>query len=748
MVFMWNSSAGHACPACCRAARTAAFGCLVVLSLSGCSRPRTGSRSSDKPKNGEPDASASKAALSYVGEKDRILVPQDAYTQRDFSADQRKWARRTMGEAYGKVGLKNPVWDKDALSLLELAVPIAETQSTDTPTTDRLLAACKPLMNSRCNDPLIQSVIGYSLWLKGRKDEAEPYLKRSIEGFNQVKYCRALGRLAPMVLGAICKDSKQGREQEADQWFNLAVKYIGETAHDDSYPGEERRLFYEKLRHDLGGYLESKGGEVYRAITSKPGADPWIVEIVAGEAEIDEAWKCRGSGAGYEVTGEGIKGFYKHLHLAQKHLTRAWKMHPRYPEAPARMITVAMGLGGDNAVDVVRVWFNRAVVWHFDYQTAYEHLLYAISPRWLGSHEGMYQFGSQCLGTKRFDTGVPEYFLRAIMKINEEGDEPQLWNRPGMYEDLRSMFQGYVAQDSSPQMCHKWKSYWAAVAWRCQKYEEAKRLFEEIGPKVDSTIFDKLAVSWEMAAGETRARTGPMGKEIQAAETACEQGNARAALSVFAKAQGTTRDKLALTFLRDRCAALRMESAFSGTRWTDLTPPQDLAGWRQAKGTWFVENKGASKSVYLLGNAASVCTSRIPADVELRGEIEADPGAHYYADISLGVMESSLLGMGTTVRVCHWGEQKIELYKFNDVLQREAVVLKDRNTFLIQQRNSHVTVYLNGTPVISNAEVEPYGNAQIRPWIGLQTSQNDDSTSVRYRGLQLRKLASQPAARR
>jgi len=75
------------------------------------------------------------------------------------------------------------------------------------------------------------------------------------------------------------------------------------------------------------------------------------------------------------------------------------------------MIAVAMA-GEAEPSETPRVWFDRAVAAQFDYYEAYSSLLWSLRPRWLGSHEEMYDFGLECLAT----TNVIESLLSGVVR--------------------------------------------------------------------------------------------------------------------------------------------------------------------------------------------------------------------------------------------------------------------------------------------------------------------------------------------
>lgn len=80
-----------------------------------------------------------------------------------------------------------------------------------------------------------------------------------------------------------------------------------------------------------------------------------------------------------------------------------------------------------------------------DYPQAYNDMIFALLPRWGGSHRQMLEFAGECLDTERYDTDVPLFFLYTLRKIAIELDHNR-WRKPFRDEkaraDLERMFGG------------------------------------------------------------------------------------------------------------------------------------------------------------------------------------------------------------------------------------------------------------------------------------------------------------------
>ena len=187
----------------------------------------------------------------------------------------------------------------------------------------------------------------------------------------------------------------------------------------------------------------------------------------------------RGTGYADTVTEEGWKGFKENSTKAAEFFTKAWEIDPKLPYAAAAMIEVAMS--GDDKLSS-RDWFDRAVAAQMDYKLAYNHYLWSIRPRWGGSHKKMYQFGLECLATKRFDTAVPEKFIQVCLDIDSElGGKGEVWRKTGVFANIKKLMEGLENEPSrranSNPMLNTFEvtlSTCFLIALDAGKYDEAK----------------------------------------------------------------------------------------------------------------------------------------------------------------------------------------------------------------------------------------------------------------------------------
>ena len=147
--------------------------------------------------------------------------------------------------------------------------------------------------------------------------------------------------------------------------------------------------------------------------------DPWMAMVLEGIVEWRKAWKERGSGYADTVTDQRWQGFKVHGDKAYEFLVKAWQLHPELPQSAAYLVDVASGRGG--LAEAV-TWFNRAVAAQIDYRPAYNHMLWALRPRWHGSWHMMVAFGQRAadIDPRLYETIAPLTYIWAVQDIGGE----------------------------------------------------------------------------------------------------------------------------------------------------------------------------------------------------------------------------------------------------------------------------------------------------------------------------------------
>jgi hypothetical protein len=693
-------------------------------------------------KSFEEAAPRTPQASTYVAKP--IPTGPDAYTWRQHADDRQKWFLRTSVDAYKEMGIRDPAWDDAVMNLFQV---FAEqfSRRPGSPGAAELLEAAEPVIKTGCTDPLVLCLVGTALHANSRQNEAETYLRRAVEGFKTVKYAKGQARLAAVGLAQILQVGTRQRKEEAERWMTLLYDWTGESAGDGSFAPGEERMFWDVVEPELPLWHERRAKQLYEAVVGRAGADPWMEHVVAGWCETKLAWQERGGGWASSVTEEGWRGFALHLEKARQHLTAAYALHPQYPEAAALMIPVVMGSGGEEG-ETERTWFDRAVAAQLDYGPAYGALLWAWRPRWGGSLEQMHSFALECLDTGRFDTRVPEYYFDTVLNIVTEEEVSDFWQAPGVYANLCRLCVGIMAEPSRAAEAHAWASRRAAAAWRCGKFEDARRWFAELGDDVQADCFPVFGTSLQAAKRQSYAYGGELAAEIKGAEARYRGAEPSSALPLFEELVTKAGDPFTAAYVRGFAIPLRIEQGLEGDAWIGFLPEKDLAGWRIVYGSWEVEPDGALRIVPDREVSLLLCNARIRHNYELRGSVEFAPSTRsVQGGLILGYTEEGKSPFWVALRFYMPGNQASLGVRFTARKEIAKGHLADVNRFHVQVWEGRVTATINDEPAFVGYKTEENGYPDLLGLAGFggyATAGKDPW--VRYRNVEVRRLTIPP----
>lgn len=430
-----------------------------------------------------------------LGPRIQVYEPRAVPSSGPFSTKQYNemvlaYNRRTLSEAYNKVGMKDPRWDDQVVAHLDdLAnhLTFRDEMESDAIRTARLRKT-RQILAAGCRDPLLIYVLGFCLAESKKSEEAMKCFRRALadwEAKPNYPYVRMV--FAPARIARIHFAHGGVRNAEMDRLCELAVTWLTEAFRRGEFIKGEERLAFDKMQYTLAdwkgwGYSpEVLWPELLKRIQDEEGMDPWIPTMILADYHEEAGWLARGTGYADDVTDEGWKSFHEHLSVSAQLYRKAYRMHPEYPESARNMIQIIMA-GEGGAGETERLWFDRAVAAQFDDMPSYAAYLNSSLPRWGGSHEKMLAFARECLATKRFDTGIPAMYFETLIRIGMELDEPgELFKVPGVYDDVRAMMEG-VLQSSETENPKYWKGQYVLAAYWAGDYETAKKQARELGP--------------------------------------------------------------------------------------------------------------------------------------------------------------------------------------------------------------------------------------------------------------------------
>jgi hypothetical protein len=661
-----------------------------------------------------------------------------AYVRRNYNDDCLKWGRAFTVEAYRQIGLKNPAWDEGVFKLLELYCQfrIARANFQD------LCAAGEPLVKAGCNDPLVLYIVGEAVWESGRPAEAEPLAIRALEGFKTVPYSKAIAWDAPVTLREVAR--RLGKEDAAKAATELSLQWLAQAAAEPAVQAANRRPFWRYLTFRLNDdYQYRLRQEAYAALQAQPNADPWLVDMVGGEYRLGVAWEARGEGFADTVTEEAGKIFEDNLTQARTCYTRAWRVHPEYPEAATRLISIA-GTDGEGAEGECRKWFDRAVAAQFDYTGAYDSYAWALDPRWGGSFEQMLAFGAECLATGRFDTDVPWYYLDAVYSITNDDHATSYWDKPEVWDGARQVCQGYAnAQGEFADRVVNWRSREASLAWRTRHYREALALMKDLGQRLNRTYFEAFNVTMAWVWGQVMCMSCNEGPKVQRAEVLYEAGDLEPALAAFKPMAALLGAPESQVYLNGRIVCLEKEIALARGEWAPLQPDAALTGWHRVWGDWTVGGDGTLQTTSPRDTFLA-CRMRAGEAYEIAGTIEVPgDGSQANAGVIVGLDLSGkpywstlqLVGKDGEAQWCHH-------------FRREAGVKLPRASryeVVLRVEHGQATAVVNGQQCFQGEPL--YTSVAEAPGllVGFGAEAYEGDAGVKYRDFRLRKLTAPPA---
>ena len=277
----------------------------------------------------------------------------------------------------------------------------------------------------------------------------ENYFQRAAAGFEKSVYAPFL-RFIALANYAYCLAERKADAAAVAAADGRALEALKIAFNTESFAGDDSVILRWRLSTGVTESLFARQGAriaaVFREATNLP---EWIRAYGEGRGYVAEAWKLRGDGLSSTVTDAGALGFQTYLGKARASFTKSWKLNPRDPGAAGAMIYVATGDHGGKAN--IRLWFDRAVAAQMDFYDAYHLFLWALRPRWHGSHEEMLLLGDEFLRTGRFDTCVPFHYFKVVADIaSEESDPSAIYGRPEIAANLKLVVDNYLANPDSP----------------------------------------------------------------------------------------------------------------------------------------------------------------------------------------------------------------------------------------------------------------------------------------------------------
>jgi hypothetical protein len=673
-----------------------------------------------------------------------IPVSPKTSTQKEVNARAKAFRTRQYIDGYKERGHRASSFDSDAVNFLKswIAQNYGENESETNHVSFRELADSLA-GNAACDDPLILTLTGVSSIERHAKLER---LDRALELYSNSKH-RAYPRFYALVsIGA--------EEPSRFMQINKAALDALETSFNDGSitPDDQPEIAELFLNGWAYNFFARNSAPILRIIRDKGAPYEWLRLVIEGEHHITEAWRARGGGYANTVTDQGWQSFTTHSAAARDALKQAWRLRPDLPQAPARMIYVAMG---DSSAEEMRGWFDSAITAQIDYNPAWWNMRWGLRPRWHGSTEALLALGTNAIGTGRFDTDVPRKFFDIVEDLESELSllrGQHIYARPDIWPHLVQMYEGYIAHPAQTNQQAWWRSVYAVVGFLSQHYPEARDQLSALDWKpVPSAL---TGWSWDLSLMplEVAAMTSPASRPISQAETARRRGAFDDAIRRYQQLSGTNLDERTLEFIRHRLAIVEIERRLQSGEWTPFMPASnDDLVWSKSVGTFrSVGTNSLEVDSDPRGHFAySRC--RVGSDFEIRGEFDVVKSST--SDFQAGIV----MGM-PLVDENDWWALRIKRNRFeNDVVSyshgwttkqavKQTPVRSDHNSFRFRLQRGTASAWLNDQQVF-NGEKQP-GQIYLSGdgfFVGLGAYNDVNHTTIRYRNVELRKLQANPA---
>lgn len=556
---------------------------------------------------------------------------KDAYTQHDEIRAKLDFNRRTLARAYEQVGQRDAKWDDAALEFLD-AIGLTFSYSGynlmyvpgPIPPYEHLEKLGKATLDAGCDDPLVRYCYGAILDDMDKKAEAKPIVLHAADDLSKSKYppyriaaahSRAIKHLHPE------RDKQEIARRRQEQRAATLKAATGK------FEPQDHRIVFQFCARDFSGDDLKEREQFYQNLRNLDGADPWIVNLIGGGFHISAAWAWRGSGWAQNVTEEGWRGFFAHLQHARDCLAKAHELHPEYPEAATRMITVAMG-GGDRLNVDAREWFDKATSAQIDHLDAHSRYRNALLPRWGGSYKEMYDVAVECLNTDRYDTLVPHQYLAAIYSVIDDSGRKDIWAHEPTYQQAKQCLTKYAEQN--PRQAEYFRSRLFAIAWQAGQYAEAKSQFDRVGDKLDESFLETFAPLPKLAIDQVHAMMSPLAPGIAEAEALLEKedvpGAVKAYDALLAKGAGAPGAR----YLLARRNELDLWHRAGNGQWASLKLDEQLTNWYPSDDAWSIDDQG--RLVCTMGKVPEPMIV-YPADLsrayEFKCKVEFDDAARF-----------------------------------------------------------------------------------------------------------------------
>jgi hypothetical protein len=674
-----------------------------------------------------------------------IVWSNTTQTVADSQKRAKAFATRQWIDGYEKRGQHNPECDAESDQFIRAYVSL--NPSLKATYLNTLQADTEKLANdTNCTDPLALTIAAdQSL----NVFDAIHRFERALAAYPNSQH-KAYPKFYATVRLAMELNNRPTRISALD---TSAASLLQRCFTDGSFtPADQQEIAEIFINGWANSFFERNGATICNVVHAAGPDYKWLALVLDGEHEINAAWDARGDNYGDDVTDEGWRGFHSHLATASTDFTAAWNLHPNWPMAPERMITVSLGQPN---VAVMRMWFDRTTLAQVDYPRAWSDFLWGLYPRWYGNHQAMLALGAAAVNTHRFDTDVPYKYVESIKDVESDSELPMgehLYGRHEVWTNLQQMYEGYIDaashDPSQKQKLDDWRARYAITAYFGGKYDIARTQLEALDWKLSPDNAKGWNVDISFMPLEVAARTSSLKNKITAAESARSADDVSYAFKKYGEMKDTPGlDPRTAEFINRRVSELSAEQRLEQGKWIDFLPSRDSdPDWVYDFGQAHVLPDGALEVES--GPKGHMLFSRVRtgSNFEVRGQFELVHSANenFQGGLVMGVPDFDGYNWYGFRLKRH--DEEGDVVSFSEGWSRDQIVrtvtLNDvTNSFDFIYQDGKVTATVNGARVFSGAE--PPRNIRVPNdsfLVGLGAFNDSPDTVIRYRNVQLKKL--------
>ena len=425
-------------------------------------------------------------------------IPQDPARMARFSDDCLAWNRATLGDAYAKVGKRDPKWDGPAREALDRAARLFSMREDPLVTPGDVFGPARQAVLAGCDDPLVlylYAITGVGPNFPGERESALR-VRRAGDAMAAGAYSPFRRAMAVLkATGLRVRSALQGGlsddRRAIDAGFDQVLTLLARSAADDARGLSWETRWHEALWDILVDWYRLDGDR-------KPGFDrldarlaqiPRIEPLrlsIRGQFYMQWAWDARTDRAAAAVTGKQFAAFGERLAEARRALEAAYKLDPKQPRVARTMLEVHKGIGAADDRATMELWFERAMELDPSDRDSCWNKLDWLDPRWHGDPDGreMLGFGRSCAATHNWHRGITLLAADALMRkyaSNPRADGGKYLTRAENWELIRSVNEEYLKHypdDAVALTKYAFLTFWAA------RIELAHELFERLGDRL------------------------------------------------------------------------------------------------------------------------------------------------------------------------------------------------------------------------------------------------------------------------